>query len=247
VAASNSARRAFNSLRACSTLSNASRIGVSSLRSSRKQSSECPSGSDSVGSTSSCFPCRSLTASCNAFSPTDGPAFAVTRTRAQAYPSRKPYNQQSTCSPSPPTRDTPKGFTAIPSGNSERRTSRSSSFGMTASGGCSPIGKDRSAMTISACPFARCLSSIVMSKIIERKMRWGQGNYGSATVAWLVFSTAWQDGPGRQYKSKYEQPTSPQRGKPTSRSHCSFAYSALASFRTGMPGSASFQSVRKSL
>lgn len=29
--------------------------------------------------------------------------------------------------------------------------------------------------------------------------------------------------------------------------YCSFAYSALASFRMGMPGSASFQSVRKSL
>jgi hypothetical protein len=31
------------------------------------------------------------------------------------------------------------------------------------------------------------------------------------------------------------------------RFHFSFAYSALASFRTGMSGSASFQSVRKSL
>ena len=31
------------------------------------------------------------------------------------------------------------------------------------------------------------------------------------------------------------------------RTYCSFAYSALASFRTGMSGSASFQSVRKSL
>jgi hypothetical protein len=30
-------------------------------------------------------------------------------------------------------------------------------------------------------------------------------------------------------------------------SYCSFAYSALASFRMGMSGSASFQSVRKSL
>jgi hypothetical protein len=38
--------------------------------------------------------------------------------------------------------------------------------------------------------------------------------------------------------------------KATSRtfsSYCSFAYSALASFRMGMSGSASFQSVRKSL
>ena len=31
------------------------------------------------------------------------------------------------------------------------------------------------------------------------------------------------------------------------RRYCSFAYSALASFRMGMSGSASFQSVRKSL
>jgi hypothetical protein len=33
---------------------------------------------------------------------------------------------------------------------------------------------------------------------------------------------------------------------PASGSYCSFAYSALASFRIGMPGSASFQSAKKS-
>jgi hypothetical protein len=47
--------------------------------------------------------------------------------------------------------------------------------------------------------------------------------------------------------SPYDLPLSVEQSSAASRSHFSRAYSALASFRTGMPGSASFQSVRKSL
>jgi hypothetical protein len=39
----------------------------------------------------------------------------------------------------------------------------------------------------------------------------------------------------------------PARHNLSSRAHCNFAYSALACFRMGMSGSASFQRVRKSV